>query len=72
MCLVLGLFTRLAGVLGALLMLTFGLAWRAWFLTPSQPHWLLMVVLLSLALLGAGRIWGIDARLHGRIPRWIS
>ena len=70
--LVLGAGVRLMGLLGAWLMIGFGLARGAWFLTTRAPNWILMVILLSLALMAAGRIWGLDAKLSQRLPRWIS
>lgn len=73
LALVIGAFVRLMSMLGVLLMLGFGLARSAPFLTVTHgPNWLLMVVLLTLALTAAGRIWGFDARLASRFPRWIS
>jgi uncharacterized membrane protein YphA (DoxX/SURF4 family) len=70
--LVLGAGVRGMALGGALLMLAFGLAKGLYFLTVSTgTNWLLMVVLLALALTGAGRIWGLDAWLRPRLPRWL-
>jgi uncharacterized membrane protein YphA (DoxX/SURF4 family) len=72
-CLVLGAGVRLMGVLGALLMIGFGLAKRLPFITVSHgSNWYLCMMLLALAFTAAGRIWGLDARLQRRLPRWIS
>lgn len=71
--LVLGACTRLMSVLGAFLMLGFGLAKGLPFLTVTQgTNWFLVMILFALALTAAGRIWGMDARLQHRFPRWIS
>jgi uncharacterized membrane protein YphA (DoxX/SURF4 family) len=71
--LVLGACVRLSATLGALLMLAFGLAKRLPLVTVTQgSNWLLMMILVALALTAAGRIWGLDARLQHRLPRWIS
>ncbi len=70
--LVLGIGVRLSASLGALLMLAFGLAKNLYFLTITGTNWLLFFVLLFFALAGAGRVWGLDARLQHRWPAWIS
>ena len=70
--LVLGLGTRLVAVLAALLMIVFGLAKRGWLLSPSTSNWVMAGMLLAAAMLAAGRVLGLDARLAGRWPRWIS
>ncbi len=74
-CLVLGLGTRLMAFLGALLMAVMGLCKGLPFLTVSRAggsNWYLMMLLFALALMAAGRIWGLDARLRHRLPRWVS
>jgi len=72
-CLVLGLGTRLMAFLGALLMAVMGLCKGLYFLTVTKgTNWYLVVMLLVLALMAAGRVWGLDARLRHRLPRWIS
>jgi len=71
--LVLGLGTRLMAFLGALLMAVMGLCKGLFFLTVTKgTNWYLAVMLLALALMAAGRVWGLDARLRHRLPRWIS
>jgi len=71
--LVLGLWVRLLGVLGAVLMGAMGLCKGLYFLTVSTgSNWYLVMILMTLALTGAGRIWGLDARLRHRLPGWIS
>ena len=54
------------------LMLAFGLAKNLYFLSVTGPNWILMFVLLFFSLAGAGRIWGVDAKLQHRWPAWIS
>ncbi|MGE0190554.1 MAG: hypothetical protein AB7T63_00800 [Planctomycetota bacterium] len=70
--LVLGLGTRLVAVLAALLMTVFGLAKAAWIFTPNTSNWLLVVLLVAAAFLAAGRVLGLDAKVAGRWPRWLS
>jgi uncharacterized membrane protein YphA (DoxX/SURF4 family) len=72
--LVLGACVRLLAGIGAILMLLSGLAKGMPFLTiqGAGSNWMLMMMLLVLAATAAGRIWGLDARLHQRLPRWIS
>jgi hypothetical protein len=74
--LVLGVGVRLFAFLGALLMLSFGLAKGLYFLTVTGGmNWLLLATLLCLSLTAAGRIWGLDAWLKPRLGRrlaWIS
>lgn len=70
--LMLGACTRLAAALGAGLMTVFGLAKGTYFLTVSQSNWYLVMICVMLALTGAGRMWGLDARLRHRLPGWIS
>ena len=70
--LILGLGTRLVAVLAALLMAVFGLAKAAWIFTPNTSNWLLVVLLLAAAFLAAGRVFGVDAKVAGRWPPWVS
>lgn len=71
--LVLGACTRLMAFLGAWLMLVFGLVKAVPFLTVTQgTNWYLVLILFALALMAAGRILGLDARLRHRFPGWIS
>jgi uncharacterized membrane protein YphA (DoxX/SURF4 family) len=71
--LVLGACTRLMAFLGALLIAVMGLAKGLYFLTVTQgTNWFLMMILLALSLTAAGRIWGLDARLRHKLPRWIA
>ena len=70
--LVLGACTRIFAVLGAILMAAFALMWRHYFLTATYSHWILTVVLVVLAVLAAGRFFGLDARLQHRFPGWVS
>jgi len=72
--LMLGVCTRLMGLLGGLLMLAFAFARGPDlpFYTLRMPNYLLMMVLFALALTAAGRIWGLDAKLRHRLPGWIA
>jgi uncharacterized membrane protein YphA (DoxX/SURF4 family) len=71
--LVLGVATRLMGFLGALLVTAFGLAKALPFLTVTRgTNWYLVMILLTLCLTAAGRLWGLDARLRRRLPGWIA
>jgi uncharacterized membrane protein YphA (DoxX/SURF4 family) len=67
-----GIGVRLMAFLGALLMLAFGMAKNMYFFTVTGTNWILMMVLLFFALSGAGRVWGLDAKLRGKWPGWIS
>ena len=73
-CLVLGVGVRLMGFLGGFQMLAF--MWAKApdlpFYTTRQPNYLVMMVLFALALTAAGRIWGLDARLRRKLPRWLA
>ncbi len=74
--LVLGAGVRLMGLLGAFLMAAFGLAKGLYFLTAARStNWIFAVALLALALVAAGRVWGLDAWLASRLPRrlrWVA
>jgi uncharacterized membrane protein YphA (DoxX/SURF4 family) len=74
LCLVLGVATRLMGFLGGMLMLLFAFVRgpELPFYTLKMPNYLLMMVLFTLALTAAGRIWGLDARLRHKLPDWIA
>ena len=68
-----GACVRLMGFLGAALMLVFGLVKAVPFLTVTQgTNWYLVMILLTLALTAAGRIFGLDSKLRHRVPGWIS
>ncbi len=69
----LGACVRLMGFLGAWLMLVFGLVKAVPFLTVTKgTNWYLVMILVTLALTAAGRIFGLDAKLRHRLPAWIS
>jgi len=71
--LVLGMGVRLMAFLGALLMASMGLCKGLYFLTVSTgSNWYLTMILLTLALTGAGRVGGLDRWLRRRLPGWIS
>lgn len=73
--LVLGLATRLAGLVGLYLALNFGLA-SQWMSFGQQGFHLLLVTSMVLFIgAGAGRAWGLDALLLRRagpgVTRWL-
>lgn len=70
--LILGVGVRLMAMLGAALMLAFGLAKNMYVLTITGTNWLLFFVMIALALTAAGRMWGFDSRLRNRLPGWVS
>jgi uncharacterized membrane protein YphA (DoxX/SURF4 family) len=70
LCLVLGLLTKPASVLGVLLMILIGLCTKI-ELTPSAPA-CFALLLLVIATTGAGRVLGIDRALRGKAPGWLS
>ena len=68
--LLLGLFTRLAGVAGVLWQVN--IAMQA-FNVPGEWPWIWVLLILPqfcFAFCGAGRIWGLDARLAPALERW--
>jgi thiosulfate dehydrogenase (quinone) large subunit len=73
--LILGLFTRFGAVMGALMMLLFFFA--AWEFSNGvvNQHLTYMVVCLTLAGLGAGRYYGLDAtvgqRFSPKVRTWL-
>lgn len=71
--LVLGLFTRLAAVIGLLLSLNYGLATQ-WMSFGQQGFHLLLITSMTIFLVaGAGRVWGLDALVR-RLEhlRWLT
>ena len=66
--LVLGIVTRFAGVMGALMMAFFFLAGWAFTNGIVEEHATYGVVLLALAGMGAGNYYGLDRLLGGRFP----
>ncbi|MDJ0521246.1 MAG: hypothetical protein QNJ90_04150 [Planctomycetota bacterium] len=71
--LILGACVRLMAFLGAILIAVMGLAKGLFFLTVTQgTNWYLVMILLALSLMAAGRIWGLDSRLRHRLPGWIA
>ncbi len=68
--LVLGIVTRFAGSMGALMMAFFFLA--GWSFTNGivEEHATYAVVLLALAGMGAGNYYGLDRVLGARFPTW--
>jgi uncharacterized membrane protein YphA (DoxX/SURF4 family) len=67
--LILGAFTPLGGLIGALFILHLNFAnWdRNIWAWEYAVEW---IPLLSIALLRAGRYWGLDTRLAKRFPQW--
>lgn len=68
--LVLGIVTRFAGVMGALMMAFFFLAGWAFTNGIVEEHATYGVVLLALAGMGAGNYYGLDRLVAGRFPEW--
>jgi thiosulfate dehydrogenase [quinone] large subunit len=68
--LIVGVATRFAGVMGALMMAFFFLA--GWSFTNGivEEHATYAVVLLALAGMGAGNYYGLDRIVGGRFPVW--
>jgi uncharacterized membrane protein YphA (DoxX/SURF4 family) len=73
--LTLGLATRLTGLVGLYLAVTYGLA-SQWMSFGQQGFHLLLVTSMVIFIgAGAGRAWGVDAlllrRASGGVPRWL-
>jgi thiosulfate dehydrogenase [quinone] large subunit len=69
-CLVLGLLTRPAALLGAVMMAAF--AFEAGVLLSPHPAVGLGLCCLTLLLCGGGRALGLDALLRGKLPGWMA
>jgi uncharacterized membrane protein YphA (DoxX/SURF4 family) len=71
--LVLGLFTRLAAMIGLLLSLNYGLATQWMSFGQQGFHLLLITSMIIFLVAGAGRVWGLDKLLRGlgRV-RWLT
>ena len=68
--LVLGIVTRFAGAMGALMMAFFFLAGWSFSNGIVEEHATYAVVLLALAGMGAGNYYGLDRILGSRVPKW--
>ena len=68
--LLLGLVTRFAGVMGALMMALFFFAGWSFSNGIVEEHLTYGVVLLALAGMGAGNYYGLDRTLGQRVPAW--
>jgi thiosulfate dehydrogenase [quinone] large subunit len=68
--LILGLVTRFAGAMGALMMALLFLAGWSFSNGIVEEHATYAVVLLALAGMGAGNYYGLDLRLGDRVPLW--
>ena len=66
----LGLFTRPAAVVGLFMTLNFYLGQGETLTANTSAAYLAM--LLTLAIVPAGRALGADAFLKGKVPRWLS
>lgn len=68
-CLILGIFTPIAALVatGLILHLNFMVWDRNIWMWEYAVEWM---SLLAIALMRAGRYWGMDARLAARLPRW--
>jgi uncharacterized membrane protein YphA (DoxX/SURF4 family) len=71
--LVLGLFTRLAALIGLVLSLNYGLATQWMSFGQQGFHLLLITSMVIFLVAGAGRVWGLDTlvRRLGRL-RWLT
>ena len=65
-----GLFTRPAAAAGLVLVLNYWLASGA-RLDANAPA-LMFFALLTILLTQPGRVFGLDAALRGKVPRWLS
>jgi thiosulfate dehydrogenase [quinone] large subunit len=68
--LLLGIVTRFAGAMGALMMAFFFLAGWGFSSGIVEEHATYAVVLLALAGMGAGNYFGLDRVLGSRFPTW--
>src|SRR5262249_26263293 len=66
----LGLFTRLGAVVGALMVLSFAFG-AGQGLAPPGTGIMAGAVFLTFIAAPPGRALGIDQTLHGRLPRWL-
>jgi len=69
--LVVGLFTRLASILGTLIFFTFAFA-SGERLAPPGPAMLVGAIFFTFVMLPPGRVLGLDHALRARLPRWLS
>ncbi|HET6147296.1 MAG TPA: DoxX family protein [Polyangia bacterium] len=69
--LVLGLFTRLASIMGTLVFLTFAFA-SGERLAPTGPAMLMGAIMFTFVLVPPGRALGVDQALRARFPLWLS
>lgn len=70
--LVLGIMTRFAGAMGALMMAFFFLAGWSFSNGIVESHATYGVVLLAIAGMGAGNYYGLDKLLGARFPAWFN
>lgn len=70
-CLITGTATRLAAVIAMCLLANYMFAKGLWWWNPSSNDGAFFVIALAVALAGAGRAFGIDAKLAQRWPRSI-
>lgn len=70
-CLGVGLVTRLASALGALLLGSIAAA-SGQGLAPPGNALLMMAILLTFVLTPPGRALGLDASMRARLPRWMA
>ena len=68
--LIVGVVTRFAGAMGALMMAFFFLAGWSFSNGIVEEHATYAVVLLALAGMGAGNYYGLDRMLGDRFPAW--
>lgn len=69
-CLAFGIITRLASAVGVLLLGSIAAA-SGQGLAPPGNAVLMGAILATFVLAPPGRVLGVDARLNGRLPRWM-
>jgi uncharacterized membrane protein YphA (DoxX/SURF4 family) len=68
--LVVGLFTRLAAILGTLIFFTFAFA-SGERLTPPGPAMLVGAIFFTFLFAPPGRVLGLDHALRAKLPTWL-
>ncbi len=69
--LILGLFTRFAAIMGALMMFFFFIAAWDFAYGVVNQHLTYLVVFLAVAGIGAGKYYGLDGMLTQSAPAWV-
>jgi thiosulfate dehydrogenase [quinone] large subunit len=71
LCMLLGLATRLAAIVGILLLGAIA-AGSGQGLAPPGNALLMMVIMLTFLIAPPGRVLGLDQSLRDRLPRWMA